>query len=293
MIEKVLICTSLTDGIYRFVHCISELAAAGFKQITFLHCVPLHFEREIPQVDEERVAAARSQLGAALVNCPGGITVKVEVESGSPKSCICSMVQKQGAELVIVGTAHRTLLDEKLFGSTTAALAQSLDVPLLILRPQLISVYTSQELALRARYLLRCLLIPFDGGASCQSLVRYIQEAVGRCSASTLEHCILCWVNEQASGRAIVPKLQQAPDTTQLEESRQRLVSAGVQVSIELRQGNPIEEIDAVAVQEDISAIAISSEHFGKFWEWSVPSLAGELVRQSWHPVLYVPRLKS
>ena len=48
-------------------------------------------------------------------------------------------------------------------------------------------------------------------------------------------------------------------------------------------------ELERIALTFDISALAVSSRHFGKFWELSIPSLAGEIIRRSWHPVLFVP----
>jgi nucleotide-binding universal stress UspA family protein len=63
----------------------------------------------------------------------------------------------------------------------------------------------------------------------------------------------------------------------------------GLQVHAEARLGNPYEEVLQAALEFDISAIAISSDNSGKLIEWSVRSFASELMRRSWHPVLFFP----
>jgi nucleotide-binding universal stress UspA family protein len=63
-----------------------------------------------------------------------------------------------------------------------------------------------------------------------------------------------------------------------------------VQLRTLVRVGSPLKEILATAADEDMTAIATASPHVGSFWEWSVRSLTGEILRQSWHPVLFFPR---
>jgi hypothetical protein len=45
----------------------------------------------------------------------------------------------------------------------------------------------------------------------------------------------------------------------------------------------------AMAQEHDVSAIAIASSTLGKLIELSSPSFAGEILRRSWHPVVYFP----
>ncbi|HIK46949.1 MAG TPA: universal stress protein, partial [Leptolyngbyaceae cyanobacterium M65_K2018_010] len=54
-------------------------------------------------------------------------------------------------------------------------------------------------------------------------------------------------------------------------------------------QGDPLEKIMAAAEVHDIGAIAICPGQHSGFLKWSVPSLARELMRRSWHPVLFFP----
>ncbi len=294
MFHRLLITTDFSDGLHRLVNFIPELAQAGFQQIVFLHCVPFQDDRNIPQVDEEQRTTAQAKLTSALANCPSDIEVQIELptcssSAGARAKAIMAAVEKYQSELVMVGTSIHSLLNEKLFGSTTSELAPKASVPLLILRPQLVSAYTEEEMALRCQHLLRYLLIPFDGSQSAQHVVNYVEAKVKNRPPQSLEACMLCWVLEK-SGRKEVSLLPKANDCTKsLQALQQRLEALDVKVNIDVRQGNAIAEIQTVALDFDISAIVVSSKHFGRLWELSIPSFAGEMVRRSWHPILFVP----
>lgn len=289
MIRRLLISTSLVDGLHRFAYCLPSFVDAGFQSVTFLHCIPLRVDHGIPHVDETKAKAARDRFNVAIAQNPVDLSVEIRIETGSPCDRITAVAQEVQADLVIVGTAHRTLLDEKLFGSTTAKLAQTLHCPLLIIRPQLIAAYTLEELRLRARHLLQNLLIPFDGSVSSQGLIHYLEGLIAAQPQPLLESCFLCWVAEKVSGRGATLQSTHLPNETLLNTVKETLTAHGVSVKTLLREGNPLTELEAIATEESISAIAIASEHFGKLWEWSVPSLAGELLRRSWHPIFYLP----
>ncbi|NEQ67016.1 MAG: universal stress protein, partial [Symploca sp. SIO2D2] len=174
MFQRCLICTDFSDGLYRLVEYVPSLAASGIKQIIFLYCVPLWEEGEIPRIDEEATAAARDRLKVATENIPEGVEVFIETPSGRPIDQIPKAAKHYQADVILTGMPIRSLLQEKLFGSTTAALAREAKTPLLILRPQLLSTYTCEELDLRCRHLFQYLLIPYNGSHASQYLVEQI-----------------------------------------------------------------------------------------------------------------------
>lgn len=293
MFQRLLICTDFSDGVHRLVHFVPSLAATGLKQITFLHGVPLHEGGSVPRVDTAKVTKARQQLEAALQNVPTGVEVEVKVESGRPLDLILETVRTQQADLILLGMPTRTLLTEKLFGSTTIGLCQRAPVPLMIIRPQLISTYTSEELDLRCRHLFRYLLVPYDGSDTAKSLIARIKELAVKKTDHSPERCHLCWAVE-AVGRRDVPRdyqIQAARDA--LTGIKAELEAVNLTADpVEVRQGDPVVEVLEAAQMGDISAIATSSDSIGKLMEWSIPSFTGELLRRSWHPILYFPPKK-
>jgi nucleotide-binding universal stress UspA family protein len=289
MFHSCLVCTDLSDGLYRLAEFLPNLAAGGLKTIVLLHSVPLWEEGKIPRIDEEAIEKARASLQQRLKTVPDGVEVKIEVLSGVPIETIPKVAQANKLDVIITGMPIRSLLQEKLFGSTTAGLAKACERPLLILRPQLISTYTCEELELRCQHLFRYLLIPYNGSNASKYLLKKVKEYAQQRPDDSLKECLLMWIVEEGGRREI-------PKDYQLKEAQEKLAGVkaeleplGLQVTTQVRLGDPYMEILDAALEFDISAIAIASDNFGKLIEFPVRSFAGELMRRSWHPVLFFP----
>jgi nucleotide-binding universal stress UspA family protein len=289
MFQRVLICTDFSDGLHRLTHFISSLALAGMKQIVFLHAVPLWEKGIIPQVDTEKIEQAQTRLAKTVGGTPTDLEVKIEVQSGKPVEIILKVAQTHQSQLIILGSQSRNLLTEKLVGSTMAELSQKTKIPLLVLRPQLISTYTSEELKLRCQHLFRSLLLPYNDTQAANYLLQQVKHLAQQQSDRYLQQCTLCWVLED-TGRPEVPKKilpQQAQQT--LSQIKADLEKVNLQVETEVREGHCLTQIFEAATMADISAIAVSSGTIGKLQQWLVSSFAAELLRYSWYPVLFFP----
>jgi nucleotide-binding universal stress UspA family protein len=290
MFQRVLICTDFSDSLQRLINFVPSLAAGGISQIVFLHTVSLE-EAPIPRVDTERIDRARNKLSVACHQAPSGVEVKIEVQSGRAIDTILKTAATYESEVIILGTPSRNLLTEKLFGSTTMGLAQRTMIPLFTLRPQLISTYTTEELDLRCRHLFRNLLLPFDNSNAAKYTVEKIKQLSQKnlLSKEYIQEILLCWVVEEGGRSELSEAEQQTIVSQTIEPIQQSLNAAGLPTQLEVRRGSPIVEILTVAQESDTSAIVLSSDNLGKLMEWSAPSFAGEIMRRSWHSVLYFP----
>lgn len=283
MFEKILICTDFSDGLHRLAQFVASLAAGGMQQIVFLHVVPLSEKGMIPKVDSEQIEQSQARLSQALGNTSNEVNevdVKVEVQSGKPVKTILKVAQSYQSELIVLGSQGHSLLTEKLVGSVMADLARQTTIPLLILRPQLIAALTSEELTLRCQHLLRYLLIPYDGCEAANFLVQQVKQLAQKRSGRFLERCRLCWV---------VDSLPTQPERKTLSQVKADLEAANLQVEVDFHRGTALATILELAQMDEISAIAIASGTLGKFQEWFFSSVAAELLRQSWCPVLFFP----
>jgi nucleotide-binding universal stress UspA family protein len=289
MFQRVLICTDFSDGLHRLRHFVSSLALAGIKQVVFLHTVPLSERGIIPQVDSEKIEQAQTRFAEAVGESPTDVEVKIEVQSGKPVDTILNVAQTYQSQLIILGSQSRSLFTEKLVGSTMANLSRRTPIPLLVLRPQLIGAYTSEELILRCQHLFRSLLVPYNGTQEADYLVQQVKQLAQQQSGKYLQQCKLCWVLEDTGRREIPRKIspQQAEQT--LSQIKADLEGINLQVEIEVREGYFVTEILEAAAMGDISAIAVSSGTIGKLQEWLVSSFTAELLRFSWYPVLFFP----
>lgn len=287
MFQRLLICTDLLDGLQRLVHFVPSLAAGGVQQITFLHVIPID-GREIPRIDEDKVQQARAKLSSA--EAPTGIEVKVEVQTGRVDERILATAKDYHSDLIILGTSSRSLLTEKLFGSTSVALCQRSKAPVFLLRPQLISAYTVEELDLRCRHLFRYFLLPYDGGRAADYLIDQVKHYAQRQSETSLQECLVQWVietNDRVDQLLHVSRVQEAE--AKLAKVKTDLEQLNLKVTTKIADGEPIPETLKAALEYDITVIALASTTMGKLAEWSKPSFVGEMLRRSWHPVLFFP----
>ncbi len=287
MFQRCLICTDFSDGLQRLIHFVPALAAGGFTQIVFAHTVPLWEEGDVPRVDQEKIDAAQARLKAATDNAPPGVEIIVEVRSGKPTETIPKLLEQYHSDLILTGTPTRSLMRETVFGSTTQGLARNTKTPLLILRPQLVSVYREEELNLRCQHLWHSLLIPYNGSQSADYLVERVKELIAGDSGHSLTQCYLVWVVTSSGRRAEQDNYQYQMAEEKLAKVKADLAATGVAVETVIRTGDPMRELMTVAMEVDISAIAIAYQSRGALLDWTAPSFANEVLRNSWFPVLF------
>ncbi len=287
MFQSCLICTDLADGLHRLVDFVPDLARAGLKKIIFFSSVPFWEEGEVPRIDTEQVEQVKKLLEKALSNAPGGIKVQIEVASGKPLDTIPRVLQTHEVDVILTGTPIRSLLEEKFFGSTSVGLSKLTERPLTIIRPQLLTTYTTEELSLRCQHLWRYLLIPYNSSKSARYLIDQIKLYVERYPQSAPQQCMLISVVDSVGRQAVLKehRIQEAKE--QLETVKAELEMLGIAVNTEVREGNPLHEIMDAALEFDITSIAIATSQRNSLLEFTAPSFADDLIRRSWFPVVF------
>ena len=286
MFQSCLICTDFTDGLHRFIDCVPNLAQCGLKKIVFFHSVPLWEEGEVPRINEEKVEQAKQKLNKALDNVPNDIEVEVEVLSGKPLDTIPRILKKHPVDVIMTGTPIKSLMQEKFFGSTSTGLAKLTSQPLNIIRPELITTYTLEELDLRCRHLWRYLLIPYNDSKTARYLIDQIKKYAQKRSENSLKQCMLMSVIDDCGRKSILAEQRVAEAKTGLESVKEELEALDIEVNTLVKVGDPLQEITTAALDYDISAIAIATDYRNSLLQWTVKSFANDLMRSSWFPVL-------
>ncbi|MDJ0572990.1 MAG: universal stress protein [Pleurocapsa sp. MO_192.B19] len=286
MFQSCLICTDFTDGLYRFIDCVPELAQCGLKKIVFFHSVPLWEEGEVPRIDEEKVEQAQQRLQKALTNVPSELDVQVEVLSGKPLDTIPRVLKKHSIDVIMTGTPIKSLLQEKFFGSTSTGLAKITSQPLNIIRPELITTYTIEELALRCQHLWRYILIPYNDSETAHYLIEEIKKYASDRSENSLKQCMLMSVIDDCGRKSMLAEERAKEAEAKLKSVKAELEALDLEVNTLVKQGNPLQEITTAALDFDISAIAIATDYRNSLLQWTVRSFANDLMRTSWFPVL-------
>ncbi|MEA5469709.1 universal stress protein [Spirulina sp. 06S082] len=287
MFQHCLICTDFSDGLHRLIGFVPSLAAGGLKRIVFCHSVPVREEGSIPKIDKDKIKEAEAQLAPCLIGLPPDVEVKIEVPVGRPMDTIPKLVEEYGIDVVFTGMSTKNTLQETLFGSTTQEMAKVTEIPLMILRPQLISTYTREELALRCQHLWRYLLIPYNDGKTAKYLIEEVKKYVSKNLPTAPQKCMLLWVTSEGVRRSVPENYQIEEAQNKLEEVKADLETVGLEVNTEVRTGNPLHELLDAALTFDISAIATSHLSRSALLEFTAPSFANEILRHSWFPILF------
>ena len=289
MFERVLICTNLSDGLQRLIHFVPSLAAANIRHLTFLHCVPIKASGAIPRIDTDKVEQAKVRLAVAQNHVPAGMSVDIRVESGAPEDVVIRVAKETKADLMMMGYSVRNSISEQLFGSTALELYNKTAIPILSLRPQLISTYTTEELALRCQHLFRYLLLPYDDSLAAQYVLDAVKQRLVQQSVPSTKTCHLVWNVDDVDRRDIPqdPYIERAKTT--LATVKAAFSIPNVEVVTEVRIGSRMMEVLEAALEPDVSAIAMSHHPRNSFLQFSVPSFTRDMLRHSWHPILYFP----
>ena len=286
MFQSCLICTDFSDGLYRFIDCVPDLAQCGLNKIVFFHSVPLWEEGEVPRIDEEKVEKAKQRLQKAAENVPNGVQVEIEVLSGKPLDTVPRVLKNHPVDVIMTGTSIRSLAQEKFFGSTSAGLAKLTSRPLNIIRPELITTYTLEELALRCQHLWRYLLIPYNDSDTARYLIEEIKKYAKDRPENSLKQCMLMSVIDDSGRKSVLAEQRTKEAEASLASVKAELEELGIEVNTLVKVGNPLEEINMAALDFDISAIAIATDYRNNFLQWTVRSFANDVMRSSWFPVL-------
>lgn len=286
MFQNCLICTDFNDGLQRLVRFTPDLAKGGFKRIVFLHTVSVWEDDRVASVNEEKIIAAQKYFESVLQSVPDGIEVKVEVTLARYLDTILRLIETYKIDIVLVAPPLRSDLEIKVFGSHTLKLANATEVPLMILRPQLISTYTNEELSLRCQHLWRYLLIPYDDSPAAKYSIKRLKEFALNRPENAFQECLLLWVVDDGGRQVELTQYRLESAHKKLDEVKQELAALGITVHTEVRQGNPITEMLQAAIDFDISAIA-TTNYRDNILEWAVSSTAETLLTRSWFPMLF------
>lgn len=293
MFKHCLICTDFTDGLQRIVHFVSALKQDGFEKVTFLHSVPIWEEGEIPRVDKEKIEEAKIKLSPALENIPEGMSVNVEVLSGNADENILQVVNKYDIDFIITGTPLSSSWQNLLFGSTTAKLTKKLDVPMMVLRPQLVTVYREEELVSRLAHLNSYWLISYQHHSHDDDLIQKIKDYAADKTHKFIPKCLVMSVVEDVSRSELLIESHLQEAKVKLNQIKQELESVGVQVETMVKKGNLTEEIFETAFTYDISAIVVANDRDDKVIDrilnFTLGSDSQHLLNCSWFPLIYFP----
>lgn len=217
--------------------------------------------------------------------------VKSVVLSGRPAEEILSYAKKNDVSLIVMASHGRSGIKPWSLGSTVDKVLHKVAVPLLIIRA------TEQQLQPDKTGAFIRILAPLDGSESCEVILPYIEEFMGKLKSEVILLQII------ASGKHVhtiggidyIPfkdydiESLKARDQKYLNKVRQKLEKTSLIKKCEIRTGDPAEEIVKCANETDCQLITLSSHLHSSIERWAYGSVTYKILQASNKSILLVP----
>ena len=283
MFEKVLVPTDFSSHAKKVVECIGQIP--GIKQVVLLSVISRSvITRVWDPVAELKGVEARLTEEKKLIADPG-IEVKVRAVSvleGEIANAVQRVAEEENVSLVAMGARGKSRIRSVLLGSVSRNALRFGDTHLLIMRYK---VLDSGEMEKHCERIFSKVLFPTDFSQPAEVALSFLKSIPG-----IGELVLLNVVSTGETDEEI--EANQAAANKKIEEIVMDLEKSGMKVTPKVLVGHPVEVIRDVAVEEDVSLIAMSSQGAVAIKKGRIGSTAYDVANSVDKPVLILRRSK-
>lgn len=255
--------------------CLACLGRIGIEEIHLVTVVPSNVHAGMPGMDfEGRRRRALSHYQDVIEDA--GFAVDAHVVRGTPHRRINGIAEAIGTDLTIVGSRGKSPLENRVIGSTARNLARTTVSPLLVNR---IERGTDDPTVVRA-HLFRRMLYATDFSENASRAFETFSFLRNATQEATLVHV--------QTPKDPTPGEVDGPHAF-LTELADRLESWGIATEIDVRQGDPADEILAAEAEHDPTTILLGSRGHSRLRRLLLGSVSEEIVIGATGNVLLVP----
>ena len=255
--------------------CLRCLGRVGVDTIHLVTVVPANVHSGMPGVNfEERRRRGLDRYRAVIENA--GFDVEAHVVRGTPYRRINGIAETVHADLSVVSSRGQSPLENRIIGSTARNLARTTVVPLLVNR---VERATADPEVLRER-LFRRVLFATDFSENADrafDAFSYLRHAT---EEATLVHVRSPKDDDVDAG--VSPRERLAEHASTLE-------NWGIETQLEVRHGDPADEVLAVEAEVTPSTVLVGSKGRSRVRRLLSGSVSEEIVARATGNVLLVP----
>ncbi|WP_254525650.1 universal stress protein [Natrinema caseinilyticum] len=255
--------------------CLECLARIGVETMHLVTVIPSNVHAGMPGMDlEGRRQRALDQYQSVMEAT--GFDVETHVVRGTPHRRINGIAETVDADLTIVGSRGKSPLENRVIGSTARNLARTTVVPLLVTRIE----READEPEVRREHLFRRLLYATDFSENAERAFDAFSTLRHAADAATLVHV------ESPKDTGATEGEEPAARLSELED---RLEEWDIETRIDVRRGDPADEILAAADEADASAILLGSRGRSRLRRLLLGSVSESVVTHAERNVYLVP----
>ena len=255
--------------------CLRCLGRIGIEEIHLVTVVPANVHAGMPGIDfvgrrENALERYRSVIEDA------GFRVETHVVRGTPHRRIRGLGETVRADLTIVGSRGKSPLENRVIGSTARNLARTTVTPLLVNRIE----REVEDPDVVRQQLFRRVLYATDFSPNAERAFSMLETLEPATQAVTLVH-------------VETPKDPDVPESVDAEERLDQLASQlearDIETAIEIRYGDPAEEILAVESAVTPTTTLVGSRGHSRLRRLLLGSVSEDIVARSSGNVLVIP----
>ncbi|TYL37004.1 universal stress protein [Natronococcus pandeyae] len=255
--------------------CLECLGRIGVDEMHLVTVVPSNVHAGMPGIDfEGRRERALERYRRVIEDA--GFEVETHVVRGTPHRRIRGIAETIGASLTIVGSRGKSPLENRVIGSTARNLARTTETPLLVNR---IERETDEPDVVR-EHLFQRMLYATDFSENADQAFEAFSYLHRAAQEATLVHV------ETPKDPGLAE--EEAPEE-RLAELAAQLEEWGIETRIEIRQGDPADEILAAEAEYDPTTILVGSRGHSRLRRLLLGSVSEDIVAQANGNVMLVP----
>ncbi|QLG48386.1 universal stress protein [Natrinema halophilum] len=254
---------------------LESLQQIGVESIHLVTVVPSNVYAGVPAMNlEERRQQALDRYQSAMESA--GFDVETHVVRGTPHRRINGIAEAVRADLSIVGSRGKSPLENRVIGSTARNLARTTVVPLLVTRIE----RETDEPAIRREHLFRRILFATDFSENSERAFDAFSSLRHAADGATLVH---------VESPKDVEATEGAEPTERLSELAEQLEEWDIDTRIDVRRGDPADEILAAAAETDPTTILLGSRGRSRLRRLLLGSVSESVVTRADENVYLVP----
>ena len=255
--------------------CLRCLGRIGIEEIHLVTVIPANVHAGMPGMNFEKRRRRGLERYEGVISS-AGFSVDAHVVRGTPHRRINGIAETIGADMTIVGSRGKSPLENRVIGSTARNLARTSIVPLLVNR---VERGTENPEVVR-EHLFRRMLYATDFSANAErafDAFRYLRHAT---QEATLVHVETPKDPEPEGER---PEARLAELADQLEQWE-------IEAEINVRQGDPADEILASESEHDPTTILLGTRGHSRLRRLLLGSVSEDVLTRSQGNVYLVPQ---
>ena len=255
--------------------CLECLGRIGIEEMHLVTVVPSNVHAGMPGIDFEKRRKNAIESYRRVIE-GAGFDVEVHVVRGTPHRRIRGIAETIGATITVVGSRGKSPLENRVIGSTARNLARTTETPLLVNRIE----READDPSVVRQHLFQRMLYATDFSENADRAFETFSYLRHATQEATLAHVETPKDPELAEDDEPEARLSELAD--QLEEW-------GIETQLEIRQGDPADEILAVEDAVDPTTILVGSRGHSRLRRLLLGSVSEDLVARADGNVMLVP----